>query len=178
VDVFGTTGQQLEGALRDTCPVETVLNPGEILFIPACWPHATAPSGQNDGISVAVNVFFRSLGNTGGYSAGRDVYGNRDLEVYQNGRRDIGRIVNQYHGNIATDDIEKLAETMRNGIKVDGSVKGSKEVERIVKSAAALPKEIGRFYRTRLADELLDGLRGSRESEVERTVVTSRSSTV
>lgn len=47
-----------------------------------------------DGVSVAVNVFFRNLAN--GYAAGKDVYGNRDLQAYENGRRDVERIAKAF----------------------------------------------------------------------------------
>jgi tRNA wybutosine-synthesizing protein 4 len=47
-----------------------------------------------DGASVAVNVFFRNLDS--GYAAGKDVYGNRDLQAYENGRRDVERIAKTF----------------------------------------------------------------------------------
>jgi tRNA wybutosine-synthesizing protein 4 len=47
-----------------------------------------------DGASVAVNVFFRNLDS--GYAAGKDVYGNRDLQAYENGRRDVERIAKAF----------------------------------------------------------------------------------
>lgn len=56
------------------------------------WLHTSAPTS---GISVAVNVFFRSL-ESGQYAAGRDVYGNKDLAAYDKGRQDITRIVNSF----------------------------------------------------------------------------------
>ena len=70
---------------------EADLNPGDILYIPAVWPHAAAPT---DGTSTAVNVFFRSLQH--GYAAGKDVYGNRDLQGYENGRRDVQKIAKAF----------------------------------------------------------------------------------
>ena len=39
LDVFGGA-EELDG----THPVETVLKEREVLLIPACWPHATAPT--------------------------------------------------------------------------------------------------------------------------------------
>ncbi|KAF2458887.1 hypothetical protein BDY21DRAFT_339152 [Lineolata rhizophorae] len=47
--------------------------------------------GENAGdgsMSVVVNVFFRSFA-PGAYAAGRDVYGNRDVAGYENGRREL-----------------------------------------------------------------------------------------
>lgn len=45
-------------------------------------------------MSVAVNVFFRNLRN--GYAAGKDVYGNRDLQAYEKGRQDVAKIVKSF----------------------------------------------------------------------------------
>jgi tRNA wybutosine-synthesizing protein 4 len=148
-----------EGSLKGTSPVETILKAGEVLFIPACWPHATAPA--DDGVSVAVNVFFRGL--NGGYAAGRDVYGNRDLDVYVNGRRDVGRVVNIFRGHVDKDtsrEAERLSLVLREGrsFGMGERGKGVKEVERIVKSMDGLPEGIKEFYLRRLSDELLDGV--------------------
>lgn len=46
-------------------------------------------------MSVAVNVFFRSL-ESGHYATGRDVYGNKDLAAYEKGRQDISRIAHSF----------------------------------------------------------------------------------
>jgi tRNA wybutosine-synthesizing protein 4 len=70
-----------------------VLNSGDILFIPPMWLHTASPTG---GVSVAVNVFFRSLPK--GYAAGRDVYGNRDLQAYEKARTDIQKMVRSFDG--------------------------------------------------------------------------------
>jgi tRNA wybutosine-synthesizing protein 4 len=43
---------------------------------------------------VAVNVFWKGLER--GYAAGKDVYGNRDLQAYENGRRDVEKIVKAF----------------------------------------------------------------------------------
>lgn len=86
-----------EAFLKHTHSQEASLRPGEVLFIPPMWAHTASPT---DGMSVAVNVFFRNLEH--GYAAGRDVYGNRDLQAYENGRRDVDRIVKAFH-NIPTD---------------------------------------------------------------------------
>jgi tRNA wybutosine-synthesizing protein 4 len=68
-------------------PHEANLNPGDILFLPSLWLHTAKPL---DGVSVSVNVFFRGLEH--GYAAGKDVYGNRDLQAYEKGRQDIGKV--------------------------------------------------------------------------------------
>jgi tRNA wybutosine-synthesizing protein 4 len=151
-----------EGSLESTRPVETILKEGEVLFIPACWPHATAPA--DDGVSVAVNVFFRGL--EGGYAAGRDVYGNRDLDVYVNGRRDVGRVIKIFKRNVDEDawrEVQRLSLILRDakGFEVGERGKGVKELERIIKSMDGLPDGIKDFYLRRLADELVDAFGGS-----------------
>lgn len=77
--------------LASTHPHEAVLGPGDILFLPPLWLHATTPLTD---FGVAVNVFFRSLET--GYSDGRDVYGNRDMAAYEKGRRDVSRITDSF----------------------------------------------------------------------------------
>ncbi|KAI0914642.1 leucine carboxyl methyltransferase [Ustulina deusta] len=78
-------------ALALTHPHEATLRPGDILFLPPLWLHATAPLTD---FGVAVNVFFRNLET--GYSSGRDVYGNRDVAAYEKGRQDVARITNYF----------------------------------------------------------------------------------
>lgn len=155
--------------LANTHPVETVLKEGEVLFIPACWAHATAPAGEEGG-SVAVNVFFRSF-EDGAYAAGRDVYGNRDLGVYQNGRRDIAKIIEKISAEVAEGKWERASviarilsdevfrkEMVKEGRETcgEGSKVGEREVLRIIRSVEGLPKEIGQFYLARLAGEIKD----------------------
>ncbi|KAG9232208.1 hypothetical protein BJ875DRAFT_467488 [Amylocarpus encephaloides] len=72
-------------------PHEAVLKQGDILFLPPLWLHTATPTST---ISVAVNCFFRDLPS--GYAAGRDVYGNRDLQAYEKGRQDIARILKSF----------------------------------------------------------------------------------
>lgn len=43
-----------------------------------------------------MNVFFRNL--TRGYAAGRDVYGNRDVQAYERSRQDLQRIGKSFEG--------------------------------------------------------------------------------
>jgi len=78
-------------SLRRTHPHIASLKPGDILFIPPMWSHTAMPEG---GTSVALNVFFRNLET--GYAAGKDVYGNRDLQAYENGRRDVEKILKAF----------------------------------------------------------------------------------
>ncbi|KAI0537040.1 leucine carboxyl methyltransferase [Xylaria digitata] len=74
-----------------THPHEVTLGPGDILFLPPLWLHATAPLTD---LGVAVNVFFKNL--EAGYSSGRDVYGNRDIAAYEKGRQDVARITHSF----------------------------------------------------------------------------------
>jgi tRNA wybutosine-synthesizing protein 4 len=73
-------------------PYEITLRKGDVLFIPPLWLHTASPVSN---MSVAVNIFFRHP--DGGYAAGRDVYGNRDLQAYEKGRQDITRILKSFH---------------------------------------------------------------------------------
>ncbi|KAL1655915.1 tRNA methyltransferase ppm2 [Didymella pomorum] len=75
-------------------PHVAALAPGDVLFIPPLWSHTATP---NEDVSVAVNVFWKGLGDEV-YAAGRDVYGNRDLKGYENGRRDVEKIVRAFKG--------------------------------------------------------------------------------
>lgn len=146
-------------------PREIVLGPGDCLSIPACWPHATAPGSSEldrnteDGhMNVAVNVFFRSLEK--GYAAGRDVYGNRDLDCYQNGRRDVQKIRELLKDLDATTRYKAsaiLSRIVQGAMEQpEQSMRGSKEAMRIKKSVQTLPDQLRRFYLLRLAAEIED----------------------
>ncbi|KAF4490376.1 Leucine carboxyl methyltransferase 2 [Fusarium agapanthi] len=89
VDVLSALDKQ--ELVSTTNPYEAILNPGDLLYIPAMWLHTASPTTD---LSVAVNVFFRDLDS--GYSTGRDVYGNRDLAAYEKARQDISRIVKSF----------------------------------------------------------------------------------
>lgn len=110
VDVF----KNLDGSIAcppGTSPWEAVLKPGDILFIPPLWLHTASPAGQ---VSVAVNVFFRNLST--GYAAGRDVYGNRDLQAYEKGRSDMQKIARSFETvppDMARFYILRLAQELR-----------------------------------------------------------------
>jgi tRNA wybutosine-synthesizing protein 4 len=97
VDAFDLSSPEL----GNTSPVEAVMQPGDVLFLPPLWLHTARPL---EGVSVSVNVFFRGLKQ--GYAAGKDVYGNRDLQAYEKGRLDVGRIGKQFDGLPA--DVKKF----------------------------------------------------------------------
>ena len=92
INVFNTD-VATRSSLELTHPHEVLLKPGDVLFIPPLWSHTASPC---NGTSVAVNVFFRNL--RVGYAAGRDVYGNRDLQAYERGRKDVEKIARAFDG--------------------------------------------------------------------------------
>lgn len=65
----------------------TILKPGDALYIPPLWLHATKPLTPN----IGVNVFWKSFQDEV-YDRGKDVYGNKDLAGYTEGRKLIERI--------------------------------------------------------------------------------------
>ncbi|KAI1972797.1 tRNA methyltransferase ppm2 [Ophidiomyces ophidiicola] len=101
-----------DGFPHGTTPHEAPLKPGDVLFLPPLWLHTACPT---DGVSVAVNVFFRSLAASS-YSPGRDVYGNRDLHAYEKGRRDVEKIWRSFDRlpcDIARFYLDRLADELR-----------------------------------------------------------------
>jgi tRNA wybutosine-synthesizing protein 4 len=100
IDIFlpakeeGSTSTSIM-SIPNTAPQETVLKPGDILFIPPLWLHTASHTGRGQ-VSVAVNIFFRNL--VGGYAAGRDVYGNRGLQAYGKSRNDVQKIARAFDG--------------------------------------------------------------------------------
>ncbi|KAF2753844.1 LCM-domain-containing protein [Pseudovirgaria hyperparasitica] len=105
IDVFGTE------IIPHTCPVDAKLQPGDILYIPPMWMHGAMPTAGN---SVAVNCFFRNLET--GYAMGKDVYGNRDLQSYEQGRRDVEKLVRSFDGiprDIRRFYLQRLAAELR-----------------------------------------------------------------
>lgn len=159
-DVFGPDGLLAHWRERGLQPQEVTLARGDVLFIPACWLHATAPGEEeteaDDGaMNVAVNVFFRSLEK--GYAAGRDVYGNRDLEAYQNGRQDVERIRTLLRNDDARGGTLVLGRIVRGDKDIrieDKAVAGREQAEAIRKKLEALPDQLREFYAQRLADEI------------------------
>ena len=89
-DVFDPSSVQ-NTSLQCAHAYDAVLEPGDVLFIPPMWAHAAAAISP---VSVAVNVFYRSLSS--GYAPGRDVYGNRDLQAYENGRKEVKKIADSF----------------------------------------------------------------------------------
>lgn len=99
------------GQLGHTHAYEAILNPGDVLFIPPLWLHTARPI---HGTSISVNVFFRNL--LVGYAAGRDVYGNRDLQVYEKGRQDVSKVAKSFQGlpaDVRNFYLQRLADELR-----------------------------------------------------------------
>jgi tRNA wybutosine-synthesizing protein 4 len=95
LDIFPDNGMPGKIAFTaGTSHFEALLQPGDALFIPPLWSHAGAPL-ESSGPNIAVNVFFRNL-ESKTYAAGRDIYGNRDLAAYEDGRRDIEKIAGRF----------------------------------------------------------------------------------
>ncbi|EXJ63507.1 uncharacterized protein A1O5_11556 [Cladophialophora psammophila CBS 110553] len=139
--------------------------------------HSNSHSSDSDSrINISINVFFRTL-HPHKYAAGRDVYGNRDLAAYEDGRRDVERIVRRFlkTDNANPDDDHTLKSHERRG-KAKGkkaqdqeapgshAADNSAEAEAEAKSGSGglgleldtgmIPKDIVRAYLVRLAEEL------------------------
>lgn len=80
-----------DGELGLAHPFEVDLGPGDALFLPACWIHAT----ESKEPSISVNIFWKDL-DSKSYAAGKDVYGNRDLGAYENGRSSIQKLASSF----------------------------------------------------------------------------------
>lgn len=96
--------------------------------------HSSKTAEDNPFLNIAVNIFFRNL-PPAAYAAGRDVYGNRDLSCYEDGRKMI----------------EKMTSRFR-----DSHNRGAASIG--VPSALMdwVPKDIRKTYLLRLAKELED----------------------
>lgn len=77
--------------------LEVVLQPGEVLFIPALWFHNVTALE----FGVAVNVFWRHLGEE--FYDARDMYGNKDppqaqraLQVMDRALKLLGELPDEY----------------------------------------------------------------------------------
>lgn len=115
INVFDVSNNT-PSSLAHTHPYEASLGPGDVLYIPPLWLHAASPQEE---VSIAVNVFFRNL--DAGYAAGRDVYGNRDLQAYERGRKDVERIAKAFEGlppDVGRFYLDRLAEEL--GTKARG----------------------------------------------------------
>lgn len=81
-----------ESELGGTKPLETVLAPGDIVFIPACWIHATLPLD----VSISLNFFWKDLKPEVYGNGKKDIYGNKDIEGYENGRNVVAKLAQSF----------------------------------------------------------------------------------
>ncbi|KAK8249966.1 hypothetical protein IWZ00DRAFT_554024 [Phyllosticta capitalensis] len=124
--------------LARTSPWEGTLAPGEILFLPPMWSHAVKPEtagapGEGDeeaGFSVAVNCFWRNLSSEA-YAVGRDVYGNRDLAGYEEGRKAVEKIAKAFEGvpaDLRGFYVDRLCEELREKVVIEADGHREEEV--------------------------------------------------
>ncbi|KAF5116396.1 hypothetical protein DV454_001724 [Geotrichum candidum] len=83
-----------DSALGGTKPLETTLAPGDIVFIPACWIHATLPLD----VSISLNFFWKDLKPEVYGNGKKDIYGNKDIEDYENGRKTVAKLAQSFKG--------------------------------------------------------------------------------
>ena len=133
-----------------THPHVISLPPGSALFIPPLWSHTAAPSPPGT-TNISVNVFFHSLPRNL-YAAGRDVYGNRDLGAYGEGRRDVERIVRRFTGGSGNGKGKQ-----NDG---EGEERGAAAMEECsagdLEGVNEMPKDLAKAYLQRLGSELLE----------------------
>ncbi|KAK5100924.1 tRNA methyltransferase ppm2 [Lithohypha guttulata] len=86
---------------------------------------------ENPYLNIAVNVFFRNLPESS-YAAGRDVYGNRDLACYEDGRKMVERLVSKFKDSKQQAEVSKGSSVLLDWI----------------------PKDVRKAYLLRLAREL------------------------
>ncbi|EEH06591.1 leucine carboxyl methyltransferase [Histoplasma capsulatum G186AR] len=111
INIFKNMSDTSPYSPPNTHPHEARLRPGDVLFIPPLWPHTANPI---NGVSIAVNAFFRNIDR--GYAAGRDVYGNRDLQAYERGRMEVDKIARSFDGlprDMARFYMDRLADELR-----------------------------------------------------------------
>lgn len=111
VQVFEDGALETWPLLASSHPHEVDLQPGDVLFIPPLWLHAAMPGEK---VGIAVNMFFRDLSS--GYAAGRDVYGNRDVQAYERGRDEVRKMVRSFEhlpSDMARFYLERLADELK-----------------------------------------------------------------
>jgi len=90
-----------------------------------------AGKAGNPYLNIAVNVFFRNLPESA-YAAGRDVYGNRDLACYEDGRKMVERLVSKFR-----DSKQQVEVSRGSSMSLDW-----------------IPKDVRKAYLLRLAREM------------------------
>ena len=136
-----------------THPHMVTLPPNAALYIPPLWAHTAVPSPPGI-INTSINVFFHSLPRSL-YAAGRDVYGNRDLAAYEEGRRDLEKIARRFK-TVPGSKVKKTILNGTDGVSSESAVNGERNDDPPVKGLDAIPKPVAKAYLERLAAELLE----------------------
>jgi len=132
------------------------LNAGDVLFIPRFWAHTTFNSQTGCTTSIAINVFWRDL-DAMNYAAGKDVYGNRDLTVYERGRETVQRITNGLRSQskgFTKEQAQKLSACKFKDEEIQ-NFPGVKELLKVRAKMAEMPNDVEEFYFPRLVGELV-----------------------
>ena len=112
---------------------------------PSVPPH---PSTLPSPINISLNIFFRTLSPTK-YPAGRNVYGNRDLAAYEDGRRDVDKILRRF---LATSS-KSTSDNIRSKEDDDAAAASTCTADPQL-DMDSIPKDIIKAYLERLAGEL------------------------
>jgi tRNA wybutosine-synthesizing protein 4 len=122
----------------------------------------TTPASDNDPtasrINIALNIFFRTL-SPHKYATGRDVYGNRDLAAYEDGRRDIDKIVRRFQTTSPPAPKQKGRGKGNGGepTAADTAAADTGESREVVgPDMGTIPRDMVKAYLERLAGELLE----------------------
>ncbi|KAK6531540.1 tRNA methyltransferase ppm2 [Arthrobotrys megalospora] len=78
---------------RGTHPLEVIMQPGDTLFIPPFWLHAVLPLSP----CISINTFFHWF-DSALCSTGKDLYGNKDLACYEEGREILKDLMRKFDG--------------------------------------------------------------------------------
>jgi tRNA wybutosine-synthesizing protein 4 len=155
----GNTASPLDcrSNFRDIPHKVVCLEAGDVLYIPRFWAHTTVTSDVDSKTSAAVNVFWRDLGLKY-YAVGRDVYGNRDLAVYERGReivQHVAKLLQKEGEDSVFQKAQILSDHLLSSTKLDPTMLGLRELQQLRAQLKALPQDVSDFYLPRLADELI-----------------------
>lgn len=164
--LWAHTGTPLSVASMPAVPTSTTISatsPPEASSATPTTPVPVPPPPSE--INISLNTFFRTLPSTR-YAVGRDVYGNRDLAAYEDGRRDVDRIVRRFVASAGElpkpqrppqhhrDANEKGESDDGHTGPATAAVAATVERDLDFPSGSTIPKAIVRAYLERLAAEL------------------------
>jgi hypothetical protein len=126
---------------------------------PPAAPTTKDVTHRRDHTNISLNIFFHSLNPTL-HAAGRDVYGNRDLAAYEDGRRDIEKIIHRFkraaRKEATTGGKMGGMDGVNGGTKLEaGGVERASDGGLPFRVLEKIPPEITKAYLERLAGELL-----------------------